>query len=110
MCCKTDLAQTEERRHNFAASRLFTHCVCARRNRKFPACVVARLQTARGGSIFAALVEHQAPAAPAASFGVAPSAPFAAAGARRPTILLSHGTAVDLGRVLLYYRCASSAM
>ena len=54
------------------------------------------------------LVKHQAPAAPAAGFGAAASAPFAAA--RRPTILLSHATAVDLGRVLLYYRCMGSAI
>ena len=88
---------------------LCTNSTCTRRKRKFPACVVARLQTARGGSITAALVEYQAPAAPAAGFGPAVNAPFAAA-ARRLTILLSHGTAVDLGRVLLYYRCASSAV
>lgn len=65
-----------------------------------------RLQTVRGGSVVAVLVEHQpAAVAPVAGFGTA-SAPFAAP--RRPTILLSHGTAVDLGRVLLYYRCGGS--
>ncbi|KAK9836268.1 hypothetical protein WJX81_000812 [Elliptochloris bilobata] len=73
----------------------------ARGDRKYPGGVVVRLQTARGGSIVAVLVEHQPAAAPVAGFGTAASAPFAVP--RRPTILLSHGTAIDLGRVLLYY-------
>lgn len=107
--CKTAFHHCQKRANNTSPpAKLSTNCTCTCRKRKFPACVVARLQTARGGSIIAALVEHQAPATPAPGFGAAPSAPFAAAAARRPTILLSHGTAVDLGRVLLYYRCASS--
>ncbi len=79
----------------------------ARRARKYPRGAVVRLPTARGGSVVAVLIEHQPAAAPpAASFPSAGcSAPFAAP--RRPTILLSHGTAIDLGRVLLYYRHAS---
>ena len=89
---------------------------------------VVRLRTARGGSIIAAFIPYKPdfiakPAKPAQpSFYSLVASPFPEAPAAtsssssstesdcsssRPTILMSHGTAVDLGRLLPFYRCTT---
>ena len=68
---------------------------------------VAHLTTERGGSIIAVFVPYKPdflPKEPARTSYSLTSAPFPETAPRRPTILLSHGTAVDLGRVLPFYR------
>jgi hypothetical protein len=79
---------------------------------------VVRLRTARGSTIVAAFIPYKPdfppkpakPAQPSAYSLVATPFPEAAASSSedarsRPTILMSHGTAVDLGRLLPFYRC-----
>ena len=87
---------------------------------------VVRLRTACGGSIIAAFIPYKPdfmpkPAKPAqpSSYSLVAS-PFPdsiAASSRsdsdsssRPTILMSHGTAVDLGRLLPFYRSAACSV
>ena len=68
---------------------------------------VARLKTDREGSIIAVFIPYKPDFFPnqtgKTSYSLT-AAPFPEVAARRPTILMSHGTAVDLGRVLLFYR------
>ena len=83
---------------------------------------VVRLRTARGGSIVAAFIPFKPdfpakpakPAQPSAYSLVATPFPEAASSSEdassRPTILMSHGTAVDLGRLLPFYRSCQPSM
>ena len=69
---------------------------------------VVRLTTKRDGSIIAVFIPYKPdflPKEPARTSYSLTSAPFLETMPRRPhNILLSHGTAVDLGRVLPFYR------
>lgn len=74
---------------------------------------VARLKTQREGSIIAVFIPYKPDFFPNQTGKTAYSltaAPFPEATDRRPTILMSHGTAVDLGRVLPFYRQAIPAV
>ncbi len=67
---------------------------------------MVRLTTARGSTIVAIFIPYKSDFKPAkaasSSYSLAAS-PFPEA-VRRPTILISHGTAVDLGRLVPFYR------
>ena len=82
-----------------------------RGGRKMPEADTVRLKTARGSTIVAAFVPYKSDfpvkAQPAKTSYSVTSTPFPEDAVRRPTILISHGTAVDLGRVLPWYRCVS---
>lgn len=68
---------------------------------------VARLKTARDSTIVSVFISYKPDFLPKESTKTSYSltaAPFPDTAARRPTILMSHGTAVDLGRVLPFYR------
>ena len=70
---------------------------------------MARIKTDREGSIIAVFIPYKPDFFPNQTGKTAYSltaAPFPEATDRRPTILMSHGTAVDLGRVLPFYRQA----
>lgn len=70
-----------------------------------PECEVTRLQTEKGSSIIAVFVPYKPdfePKQSVLSYSTAVS-PFPES-VRRPTILISHGTAVDLGRLVPFYR------
>ena len=74
---------------------------------------VARIKTERDGSIIAVFIPFKADFFPkqtakTTSYSLT-AAPFPEAPARRPTLLISHGTAVDLGRVLPFYRYSCQA-
>lgn len=74
---------------------------------------VTRLKTEREGSIIAVFIPYKPDFFPKQTSKTAYSltaAPFPEATERRPTILMSHGTAVDLGRVLAFYRQAIAQM
>ena len=85
-----------------------------RGGRKMPEADTVRLKTARGSTIVAAFVPYKsdfpAKAQPAKTSYSVTSTPFPEDAVRRPTILISHGTAVDLGRVLPWYRCVSPSV
>ena len=70
---------------------------------------MTRLRTEREGSIVAVFIPYKPDFFLNQTGKTAYSltaAPFPEATDRRPTILMSHGTAVDLGRVLPFYRQA----
>ena len=73
---------------------------------------VARVKTERGGSVIAVFLPYKADfpkqTAKTTSYSLT-AAPFPEAPVRRPTLLISHGTAVDLGRVLPFYRYSCQA-
>ena len=81
---------------------------------KMPEADTVRLKTARGSTIVAAFVPYKsdfpAKAQPAKTSYSVTSTPFPEDAVRRPTILISHGTAVDLGRVLPWYRSVSPTL
>lgn len=75
--------------------------------RKLPEGDVIRLKTARDSTIVAIFLPYKPDFLPAkqttmSSYSMAAS-PFPE-NVRRPTILFSHGTAIDLGRVVSFYR------
>lgn len=83
-------------------------CSC-RGYRKMPEGDVMRLKTARNSTIVAVFVPYRPDFEPvkknaSTSYSLAAS-PFPES-VRRPTILISHGTAVDLGRLVPFYRYA----
>ena len=63
---------------------------------------MTRVKTRKGGNVVVAFVPYKPPASnKTAAYSTTFSRP-----ALTPTILFSHGTAVDLGKVLSFYRCA----
>jgi hypothetical protein len=71
---------------------------------------VVRLSTSRGGKIVAVFITYKPdfkPQQPSSRAYSLSATPFAE-NVRRPTILMSHGTAVDLGRLLPFYRYPST--